>query len=465
MKYQDAQTVSSVYSEGRSCGLTPNPFLEAMPEPLERDAFFARMQSRPPLPYGLVDMDAAARRAQLVSLQAFFYPMDYMYVIYDSLYRAIATAYTTKTTLDSIRQLNAVHMDFRVGEGYRETYAVQPDSSSILGAPGIGKTSAVRRCLGLLPQVIVHTEYNGKPFYTKQITHLAVECPSDCSVKTLAFSIAAAVDRAIGSEYFERMSRVKSLSASALATQIKIICLNHHVGVIVVDEIQNAVATAQKNRQVKPLIRFLVELTNDTSTGACFVGTPEAEELFCSQEHLKRRTRGLRLLPLKPGTVFRNFLETLWAYQFTTHKTELTDKLANQLYDRSAGIPAYLVKLFCEAQSQAILTGRERLDGDMLKQAAERLAIQIPKVFAKGTYISDFTVCQANTGVQERDMPTGGAESFSEGDCVPRQYAVPRGRRKAVRERTDLIELLKRAKTAEGMCHAIERLGLREENA
>lgn len=49
-----------------------------------------------------------------------------------------------------------------------------------------------------------------------------------------------------------------------------------------------------KNRQVKPLIKFLVELTNDTSTAVYFVGTPLAEELFVAQEHLKRRTRGIR---------------------------------------------------------------------------------------------------------------------------------------------------------------------------
>ena len=70
------------------------------------------------------------------------------------------------------------------------------------------------------------------------------------------------------------------------------------MGLILVDEIQNAVLTARKNRQVKPLIKFLVELTNDTGTATYFVGTPEAEELFISQEHLKRRTRGIRLLPV-----------------------------------------------------------------------------------------------------------------------------------------------------------------------
>ena len=59
-----------------------------------------------------------------------------------------------------------------------------------------------------------------------------------------------------------------------------------------------------------------MELTNDTATAVYFVGTPIAEQLFTSQEHLKRRTRGIRLLPLKPDGTYRRSLEQLWLYQF-----------------------------------------------------------------------------------------------------------------------------------------------------
>ena len=54
--------------------------------------------------------------------------------------------------------------------------------------------------------------------------------------------------------------------------------MTHHVGLLLVDEIQNAVETAQRNRQIKPLLKFLVELTNDTATAVYFVGTPVAEQ-------------------------------------------------------------------------------------------------------------------------------------------------------------------------------------------
>lgn len=460
-KYENSRIVQAVYTKDTSLSQTENPFLEAMPEILSRDEFFDAVKSLPSMPYDLCDMSPARRRVQIAMLSLVFYPMDYMHVIYDTLYRAILSSYTTKTVIDSIRQINALRIDFRNGDEAHEVFATTPQSGSILGVAGIGKTSAIRHCLSLIPQVIIHSQYNDRPFYQKQITHLIVECPSDCSVKTLAFHIAAAIDDAIGSDYFDKISKQRSSSASAIATQIKIICHNHHVGAIIIDEIQNAVATAQKTKQVKPLIRFLVELTNESCASIFFVGTPDAETMFVSQEHLLRRTRGLRLLPLKYGEIYREFLRVLWGYQFTLNKTELTDKVANRIFDYSGGIPAYIVRILQEAQVQAILTGSETLDSEMIKLAVERLGISVPRTYASGTYISDFTAAS--------DIPPAGsvfeatAASSSSRETVPRVYANPRGRRKTSRAPNDLIELQKKYGTEDAILSALKQFDLLEE--
>lgn len=399
-----------------------NPFLDAMPELLSPELFFKRIASLPPMPHDLQGLTPEERRQQLPSLSSLFVPLDYMYILYDMLYRAITTTYTTRTTLDCIRQINGLF-----GGGELHSYATQADSGSILGVPGIGKTSTIRRCLSTMPQVLEHLEYQGQPFFCKQILYLLVECPSDCSVKTLAFNVLSALDRAIGSRYLETLTTLRSASASAAATQVKILCMTHHVGLILVDEIQNAVVTARKNHQVKPLIRFLVELTNDTSTAVYFVGTPLAEELFVSQEHLKRRTRGVRLLPLKPDGTYRTFLAGIWQYQYTPRPAELTERLANQIYDVSGGIPAYIVKVFQEAQSQVLLTGGSSIDSRAIQRATDLLAIKVPKVYAGGTHISDFEVDKSPT------VPT-----LDETE-VPRLYANKRGRRAEQRDEADLL--------------------------
>lgn len=425
------QVVEAVYNN------TPadNPLLAALPEMLSRDEFMTAIRSLPPLPHTLPQMSSEERRQSLPLLSTVFVAMDYMYVIYDQIYRAICTTYTTRTVIEGIRQTNRL---FQNGKG--TNYATQADTGSILGVPGIGKTSTIQRCLSLIPQVIEHIENREQPFYCKQVLYLRIECPSDCSIKTLAFNLLAALDQAVGSNYLEHLTLMRSISVSAIATQAKILCATHHVGLIIIDEIQNVVLTARKNRQVKPLIRFMVEMTNDTGTAVYFVGTPEAEELFVSQEHLKRRTRGIRLLPLRPDGTYRSFLEQLWLYQFTAKTAPLTDKIANKMYDYSAGIPAYIVRIFREAQSQALLTGAGCISEKLIQQAVDILAIRVPRTFSGGTYLSDFSFAEEREDISTEttclaDCPQLNSESKN----LPRLFANKRGRPVTMRDDADLL--------------------------
>ena len=488
MKYRDSHTntVAAEYDKEKG-----NPFLEALPELLGKTEFTELMESEIHFPYDLGKRSPQERRTYLTELSTWFQPMDYMYSLYDMLYRAMATTYQTKTVIESVKQLNEIYMDFRTGRERTLNYSTQAYSGAVLGVPGIGKTSTIQRCLSTMPQVIIHTKYKEQPFYTKQINYLIVECPSDCSVKTLAFNILSAIDRAIGSEYFTQAGSLKSISSSALTTRLKIICMNHHIGLIVIDEIQNAIQTATRNKQIRPLIKFLVELTNETSTGICFCGTMEAEELFMKQEHLKRRTRGLRLLPMKYDMTYRKFITSLFEYQAILQKAELTEKLMKQIYDLSAGIPAYIVKIFQEAQTQAILSGKEKITYEAIKQAVSILGIEVPKVYSRGgTSISDFTVepcelevigiddaeesaveveCEVveesniitlprlpepETVIQSREEPEPLPEVTEQ--PIKRFYASQRGRKQVERDKADLVQIWKQQGSAEYLIKQLE---------
>jgi len=364
-------------------------------------------------------MSPEERRGLLPSLASLYVPMPYQYAIYDTLYRAIATTYRTADVVKSTRAINACYCG--------RNYATQADSGSILGVPGCGKTATVRRCLSTMPQVIEHVEYQGQPCYCKQVTWLHVECPSDCSIKTLGYNIMVALDKAIGSHYLDSTQGLRSASASAIATQTKILLANNHVGLLVIDEIQNAVMTARKNRQEKPLLRFLVELTNETLTSIYFVGTPIAEELFVSQEHLKRRTRGIRLAPFRPDGAYLDFLSKIWPYQYTAQSAPLTTSLSNKMYDCSGGIPAYVIKIFAEAQAQALLMGYSCINEKVIQRAVDLLAIKVPRTYAAGTHISDFEI-----GMDPPAPPPEHEEIY-------RQYANKRGRKAAQRDDGDLL--------------------------
>lgn len=447
-KYPFEQHVDAVYTSTLATE-AGNPFLEAMPEMLTKETLFSQLKSLPTPPRPANDMGIQERRRSLAHLSTLFFPMDYMYEIYTQLFCAIENAYTTSTMTDMARRIQSIHPQC-ISQPVFVSEA--PESASILGVPGIGKTSTIRKCLRQIPQVLTHYEYQGRKFYHKQITHITVECPSDCSVKALALNIIEAIDRAVGSSYYEMACRRSHIpSASALTSRVKILCLNHSVGLIVIDEIQNAIITASRNNQSRPLIKFLVELTNEACTSIYLVGTPSAEELFISQEHLKRRTRGVRLLPMKPDTVYRDFMRCLWPYQYTEKEAPFTDQLLNLIYDQAGGIPAYIIRLFREAQTECVMSGQKRIDTASILRTVDRLSLSVPKLYIKGTSISDFSA--------PRYVPEEPEEPLA---MDKREYAVKRGRPKAARASLDILQITEGCGRADLVLDALMEHGLVE---
>ena len=433
MKYNlGVQTVEAVYDNSG----TQNPLIEALPGCLDVAQFERQIKCCPPPPQACQSMSMAERRQGLALLPTVFIPLDYMYYIYDSLYRMLQSSYHTLTSRERVTRINALFSNSSV-----TGYGAQAQSGALLGTPGIGKTSTLKRCLMLMPQVVSHETYLGKAFYTKQVLWLHVECPSDASQKTMAYNIVRALDMAVGSNHLDYLLRAHAGSASAVATYIKTLCVTYNVGLLVVDEIQNVVATAQRTNRIKPLIRFLTELTNDTCTAVYFTGTTLAESVFQSEEYLRRRTRGPRLLPFKPDGAYRSFLSSLWPYQYTPEQSVLTDKLANQIYDYSGGIPAYISKILEEAQAQTLMRGVDKIDGKMIAAAADYLAIQPPWELGTGTFLSDFRA-PAEGAIEP---PEGNPAENTSGDTGPvkRLYAVQRGRRADQRDERDLLVAFK----------------------
>lgn len=429
MKYNlGVQTVEAVYDNTGS----RNPLIEALPECLDVAQFERQIKCCPPPPQACQNMSMAERRQGLALLPTVFIPLDYMYYIYDSLYRMLQSSYHTLTSRERVTRINALFSNSSVAG-----YGAQAQSGALLGTPGIGKTSTLKRCLMLMPQVVSHETYLGKAFFCKQVLWLHVECPSDASQKTMAYNIVRALDMAVGSNHLDYLLRAHAGSASAVATYIKTLCVTYNVGLLVVDEIQNVVATAQRTNRIKPLIRFLTELTNDTCTAVYFTGTTLAESVFQSEEYLRRRTRGPRLLPFKPDGAYRSFLSSLWPYQYTPEQATLTDKLANQVYDFSGGIPAYISKILEEAQAQALMRGVDKIDGKMVAAAADYLAIQPPRELGTGTFLSDFRPpAEGNIEPPEGNPAENTSESSGP---VKRLYAVPRGRKADQRDERDLL--------------------------
>ena len=427
MKYKpNIQMTPAVYSSGGS----RNPVVEALPEILSVAEFHEAVQNFPPVPVNRADMTYRERMRKMAQVQTVFVPLDYMYTVYESLFRMMQSTYYTRTSKESVARINA----FFTNGADMNSYGTQPQSGALLGTSGLGKTTTIRKCLSLIPQVIAHERYLGKPFFCKQVLWLFCECPSDASAKTMSYNIVKALDQAVGSNHLDYLLRMRSTASSAVSTYIKVLCLTYHVGLIVIDEIQNVVVQAQKTNRVKPLIRFLTELTNDSATAIYMSGTSLAETVFSAEEYLRRRTRGPRLLPFKPDGAYRDFLQQLWPYQYTQKEAELTDRLANQIYDYSGGIPAYITKIFEEAQVRAIMDGAEMIASKYILAAVDHLSIKPPREYERGNYISDFRV-NAENSVELLQETSEQVDAEKE----KRLYANPRGRKAQRRDEQDIL--------------------------
>jgi hypothetical protein len=256
-----------------------------------------------------------------------------------------------------------------------------PPSASgltLLGTTGIGKTVLTEMVLARYPQVIVHREYKGRPFTQTQVVHLTLQCPSDGSIRTLIENFFAAMDElhaplqietGYHRDYVARSAAIHRMipSMARLASQ-------HGLGMLLLDEVQDL-----NPRGSRAILSFLVALVNTIGVPVVLVGGVDALPVLSAQFRQARRgaSQGdLILGRAEPGRRWREFCEVLWRYQYTAHKTELTDTIVEALYDGSQGITDYVVKLYKLAQIRAIATGTERVTAAIIKSVARDSLVQ-----------------------------------------------------------------------------------------
>jgi hypothetical protein len=135
--------------------------------------------------------------------------------------------------------------------------------------------------------------------------------------------------------------------------------LINHVALLVIDEIERV---ANDSKRGETLINYLTQLVNQSNVAICFVGNESANRYFATKEYMSRRTIGVSIQRMEYDEAFYKFLNTLFKYQYTKEKIELTPELARTIYKLTNGAPAMIVSLFVETQRSVILNGTEKLD-------------------------------------------------------------------------------------------------------
>lgn len=170
-------------------------------------------------------------------------------------------------------------------------------------------------------------------------------------------------DETIGTRYHDDAIRTRA-TTDMLVGSVSQVCL-HHVGLLIVDEIQNVVTS----RNGRSLVGMLTQLINTSGISICMVGTPESAVFFEQAMQLARRSLGLSYGAMSYGDFFEELCRLLLSYRYVRVAPQVTEMLLTWLYEHTGGIMALLVALIHDAQEIAIMTGTERLDLQSLEEA------------------------------------------------------------------------------------------------
>lgn len=307
----------------------------------------------------------AVRLMALSDLYRLYIPSQMSIEIYSSMYLALLRSMQKKVTKTAIRQQYQNHRAIQ-NQAYRGIMG-GADSFTIIGDSGIGKTSAISRAVDLITENRVIEMDNP---YTKVIPVLNVQCMWDSSVKGLLLEILRTVDETLESSYYQYALKSRATTDNLIGS-VSQVALNH-IGILVIDEIQNIV----NSKNGKRFIAMLLQLINNSGISLCLIGVPDCIPFFEQTFQLSRRLVGLQYGTMPFDAYFESFCKVIFSYQYVQKKSEITPAITEFLYEHSAGVVSVVVSLIHDAQEIGILSGKEVLNLGTLNQAyKQRLSL------------------------------------------------------------------------------------------
>ena len=305
--------------------------------------------------------DSVTRLVALSDLYKIYIPSFMSVEIYSKLYLSLIRSLNKKQTKAATMQQNE-NFKAVLNQEYRGIIGGS-DSFTIIGNSGIGKSSAISRAIELITEnKIIETE---KP-YSKIIPCVTIQCPFDSSVKGLLLEILRKVDEVLESSYYDKALRSRA-TTDMLIGSVSQVALNH-IGLLIVDEIQNVV----NSKNGKSLVGALTQLINNSGISICMVGTPDSNIFFEQAMQLARRSLGLQYGAMKYDNSFKEFCTILFSYRYVKYESRLTEGIISWIYEHSGGITSVVISLIHDAQEIAILNGSEKIDLDNLTEAYKK---------------------------------------------------------------------------------------------
>jgi len=374
----------AVYKEQFVPDYRNNPLIEALPPIWNEDEVIDMLSQNGGHHDGERQLDAQYRLHCVHRLFRYFQPLEQHIDIERRFSLCIRQGYLHRNPLakEYAAALAQGHKTITSGGTFNDLSAFRPTAAgfTIIGVSGVGKTSAVSNILALYPQVIEHTRYREFPLVLKQIVWLKLDCPHDGAVKGLCMAFFEAVDRAIGTNYFETHGK-RTNTIDVLMVRMAQIARLHCIGVLVIDEIQH-LSLAKGGGQEK-MLNFFVTLVNTIGVPIVLIGTNRAMAVLQSEFRQARRGSSLIWDRMKNDDSWEIFVSAMWGNQWTKEIVPLNEDFKNALYEESQGITDIAVKLYAMTQIRAIALGHDAFKpSDFRIVAAEGLGLAKPMLDA-----------------------------------------------------------------------------------
>lgn len=397
-----------------------------MPEMLSGQELYEKLADIPAYSEEIRGKSQTERLINLSAIYEIYLPSEMSIEIYSKLYLALLRSLQKKGTNVAVQQAYQNHNAIM----RRENRGIigGSDSFSIVGCSGIGKSSAINRAISIITQDKMIELHNPS---TRIIPALIVQCPWDASVKSLLLEILRKSDELLETNYYGNALKARA-TTDVLIGIVSQVALQH-IGLLIIDEVQNCVAS----KSGKGLVAMLTQLINSSGISIGMIGTPETLSLFESAFQLARRSLGLQYDALNNDEFFNGFCKLLFKYQYVKKKAEITTQIIDWLFEHSGGVTSVVVSLVHDAQEVAILTGYETLDISMLNQAYEKRMQLLHDFIRPAATVKNTTTKRKKKSIEK-------AVISSEEDCSILELV-----QKSKAENLDIVELFREYFTVE----------------
>jgi hypothetical protein len=315
------------------------------------------------------------RKLVLPRLLNFYFPTKQSAEILMQTQLQVIDCYRERNPKDTAkkRQLSGDGRSKRQLDLIAGAHQIKPSTISMITGPsGMGKSMLVRQILRAIGHPCYHhTEFQGEKMSEVQILYLMRNVPDQCTPNAFCERFGEQVREITGEDLYGQLYGANNLKRYQYLSKLRLVVINNHVGVIIIDEIQN-LAAKKSGINKQEVVEMIQNFRDELGVPVILVGTYGAADLFRSHASLAQRFTEGGYHDITPPTGvddpdWQDFCEVAWGYQWLKKPIEITDNIKEVLFDCSQGITRIMLNIFIMAQMQAIDTEAETVDADLIR--------------------------------------------------------------------------------------------------